>query len=407
MPQCKKLLRQFAIAAFLLLAGRVTGRAEIPPVYVTVAGHIEDNAYYANCPQYTGYRAGLLIFADLMAARGIPWNLQSDYEFFYGTLNCETPAMQAQTGGTNIIHFLATQRGVEIDAHQEGGVEEGSPDNYADVRWLGGVLTTSISENVGGFLWDNPPQFARLAGGERGQIHSHFVWFPEVLTLAVSSNHHYVPDFSMDDVASGVWRPKGVNANFWEHEPAERMIYIGPGECNWGGQEYRLSASEYVMHLVEALQSGDLPATNMYTATMTVPQSMIFNTNRHAELTAMLDALEPYVASGQVEYVTYSQAAQIWLSDFAGRPSLHIRGANPSEIETDPSEMDRLRLRWMGLYDRRYAIERATNGPSGAWSPVPGFESITGKNEVIAIPHDFVDDNAMRVYRLRMSDGPL
>ncbi len=182
-----------------------------PSIYITVASHIEDNAYYGDCPTYANYRERLLMFAELLAARGVPWNLQSDYEFFHGTLTCENEAMRTRTGGTNIIHYLTTHYAVEIDAHQEGGVEDDSADNYADVRYLGGLLTTNMSENVGGLLWDNAPQFVRMLKGEPGRIHTNFVWRPEVLTLAVSSNHHYVSDFSMDDIASGVWRPAGIN----------------------------------------------------------------------------------------------------------------------------------------------------------------------------------------------------
>lgn len=100
-----------------------------------------------------------------MSSTGAAVNLQIEYEFFLGTSRCETDEMRAATDGRNVIDYLATHYGFEIDAHQEGGWEEGQ-DNYADVRFLGGTLTPGISENVGGLVWDSPDQFARLARHE-------------------------------------------------------------------------------------------------------------------------------------------------------------------------------------------------------------------------------------------------
>jgi len=175
-----------------------------PPVYVTIAGHIEDEAAYAQCNTYSSYREKLLTFAETFASTGASFNLQIEYEFFLGVTRCETEAMKSETNGCNVIDYLATHYSFEIDPHQEGGVEEGQ-DNYADVRFLGGTITDSISENVGGLVWDDPQQFARLAQGESGLIYTDSTWYPEVLTLAVSGDHHY-GDFSRDDIASGIWK---------------------------------------------------------------------------------------------------------------------------------------------------------------------------------------------------------
>lgn len=154
-----------------------TEEASLPPVYVTVAVHIEDVPIYTNCDVYPTYRQKLLLFADKIVRTGAAINLQIEYEFFLGASQCETEAMKANTNGQNVIAYLASHHGFEIDPHQEGGWEEGE-DNYADIRFLGEKVTPSISENVGGLVWDDPDQFARLSQGETGRIYPDFIWHP-------------------------------------------------------------------------------------------------------------------------------------------------------------------------------------------------------------------------------------
>lgn len=301
----------------------------IPPVYVTIAGHIEDVPVYANCDAYPGFRDKLLLFAETFSETGAAFNLQIEYEFFLGTERCETDALRASTNGLNVIDYLATHYGFEIDAHQEGGTEEGD-DNYADVRYLGGTLTSSISENVGGLIWNAPPQFKQLAQGESGWLYPDFTWHPEILTLAVSRDHHN-GDFSKDDIASGIWVPKGPNKSFWNHDPGGRMVYVGPGEHDdWGrGSDY-LSTPEFVQTLVDLLVQGTIDHSKMYTVSLPIPQSVIFQADQHEKLLALMDQLAPMIKSGQAVYVTYSEAVQIWQTQFDSQPNIFFRdGVQP------------------------------------------------------------------------------
>ena len=297
---------------------------DLSPVYVTVAGHIEDTPIYAQCDAYPDFREKLIAFAEAVVPTGAAVNLQVEYEFLLGVARCETDAMRVETDGRNVIDYLATHHGFEIDAHQEGGWEEGQ-DNYADVRFLGSTLTPLISDNVGGLVWDSPDQFARLAAGEPGWLYPDFSWSPQVLTLAVSHDHHR-GDFSRDDVASGVWIPLGANEAFWRHEPGGHMIYIGPGEhANWSTHERYLSTPDYVRTLVTQLEQGTLDPDMMLTASIAVPQSVIFDPAQHQDLLDLLDQMAPMVDSGQAVYVTYSQAAEIWRTEFGSRPSVIYR----------------------------------------------------------------------------------
>jgi hypothetical protein len=76
------------------MADTPTDTAAVPPVYVTVALHIEDTPVYANCDAYPGFREKLLKFAEAIAPYGAAVNLQTDYEFLVGASRCEKPHVQ-------------------------------------------------------------------------------------------------------------------------------------------------------------------------------------------------------------------------------------------------------------------------------------------------------------------------
>ncbi len=313
----------------------------IPPVYVTIAGHIEDVPVYANCDAYPDYREKLLDFAETIAPYDVPINLQVENEFLQGVLQCETESLQAATDGQNVLKYLVARYGYEIDPHQEGGWEEGD-DNYADVRFLAGQVTQSVSENVGGLVWNHADQFARLTQGEAGRMNPDFTWLPEILTLAVSHDHH-LGDFSKDDLASGIWRPKGAGEQFWVHDPEGRLIYVGPGEhANWRDDQPWRSTPDFVRALANQLEEGSIDRDRMYTASIAVPQSVIFKPERHGALAALLDDLAPLIASGQAVYVTYSEAVSIWQEMYDAEPNIFFSDTvePPSEKHSDESNRE-------------------------------------------------------------------
>ena len=296
--------------------------ARTSPVYVTFAGHIEDNDIYTSCPPYRDYRQRLLDFAEVIEAGGAAFNLQIDYEFFVGAQDCEDEATMANTDGMNVLDFLVSHYGFEIDAHQEGGWdwEEGS-DNYADVRYLGGQVTT-ISETVGGVVWDYALQFPQLDAGQQGVLHPEFTWEPEILTCAVGYLHHE-NDFSNDDLSSGVWIPSGTDDEFAVHDASGHMVYVGSGpHGNWGNSsdcEFQ-NAADYVETLVDYIERGVVDGENIFTATIAIPGNIMFDeTERVAEL---MDQLEPLVESGQVEYAHYTEVVETWRTSFNSVPNI-------------------------------------------------------------------------------------
>jgi len=298
---------------------------EIPPIYVTVALHIEAVPRYANCQSYPDYRDKLLKFAETIAPYGAAVNLQPDYEFLLGATRCESPQLQAVTDDLNVIDYLVENYGYEIDAHQEGGWNRDGKDNYADIRWLAGDLTTGVSETMGGLVFDDQVQWKSLASGQKGLQVSDFTWEPQALTLAVSSRHR-LGDFSADDIASGVWMPAGTDSDFWVHDPLGPFVYIGPGEYdNWGNKRGKRSTAEFISDLLLLLEGGELDPELIYTATLAVPQNIIFNSSEHAKLLALLEQLAPLAEEGKIVYANYSEIIEIWQQQYGARPNIYFK----------------------------------------------------------------------------------
>jgi hypothetical protein len=71
----------------------------IPPIYVTVAGHMEDTPVYAQCDAYPEFREKLILFAETLSQTGAAFNPQIEYEFFLGPSRCASGAASESTTG--------------------------------------------------------------------------------------------------------------------------------------------------------------------------------------------------------------------------------------------------------------------------------------------------------------------
>ena len=184
-------------------------------LHVTAAVHLEPSTNYAKCEPkgYFQIRAAVVAFVRAAVERGASLHLQSDDSFFIGMANCEAQADRSDSDGMPLGTWLEAQPNVFVDAHKEGGNEENpegtGPDNtlYADVHALASRVVKT-SDVVGGFIWQNEEQLARLLDkeGMAGVDPQSPEWQPKILSLAVGQDHH-TGDFSKDDMSSGVWRP--------------------------------------------------------------------------------------------------------------------------------------------------------------------------------------------------------
>lgn len=292
-----------------------------PPIFLTVAGHIEDNAMYTNCADYLLFREKLLDFSEFVHARGVPLRLQASYEWFRGAALCEDAAVMASTAGVSSLDYLVSAFGFAIDTHQEGAsvADATSGNNFADIHWAGEQVSSHLSD-VTGFQWDNPVQYESFQAGEVGLLHPEHVWSPQILSGGVSGRHTD-GDFTADMSSIGVWIPSGFDeARFHEHDASDdgRMVYVGSGPnqwvADWGPDPscHFEKTSDVIVALSSQLEDGRLPADGIYTYTFFIPQRVIFDPAAWPKLEASLDVLAPLVADGRVVWSQHEDVVEAW-----------------------------------------------------------------------------------------------
>jgi len=304
-------------------------------VHVTVAAHLEPSTSYKKCgpKDYDAVRKAVVDFVSAVVERGAALNLQSDNTFLEGMAKCEGKADKSNTEGLSLGAWLSAQPNVEVDAHKEGGNEE-SPDGsgpddtlYADVHALASAVVDSPSNVVGGFIWENTEQVARLLdpSGLSGVLEGTPIWIPEILSMAVGQTHHD-GIFDQDDFSSGVWRPAGAGETFFEF--AENgPPYVGTGlqhsdwsgNCRWGFR----SAADYSSALLSLVDDGSIPA-GFYTATIAVPQSAVKADpadpdGRFQMALGFIDDVNSLRATdSRVSWSTYTQVVNQWTQEAGG-----------------------------------------------------------------------------------------
>lgn len=306
------------------------------PVYVTVAGHIEEHLGYADpedCTLYKETRANLLEFAEVVRAGAFDFNLQAGYEWFIGVSLCEDEDLMLSTDGLNIVDYLVREYDFEIDVHQEGadtGDGAMSRNNFADIRYVAGLVTATITETTG-FQWDNPEHYDSLQNGQTGLLHPGFTWWPEILAGGVSQLHTE-GNFLHDMTTIGGWIPSGFSeAEFHVHDTSAdaRMFYVGSGPNqhtnDWGRLTVEChfdSTADFVSRVAEYIADGTLASDELYTTTLFVPQRVMFDSTMHGTLEKIIEDLEPLVSSGQVVYAHFIEVAEHWRTDYDSRPNI-------------------------------------------------------------------------------------
>lgn len=297
----------WAVVEAISLAGV---RADPPPLHLTIVSHNEDaQPFLQNQTYYLRNRDLVRQLALAVEARGAVWNFQSDWNFLRAIAQWDTPDVTATTNGKNLLRWLVEDMGFEADPHAHENQY-----NYADVAYLHEQLGVAPSKNVGGFLFDppdNPQGWEQHEQGIEGRVYPSYFWRADHLWGAATRLHQ-----GNDDRSYGMWRPQD-RFQFYPHDPARRLDYIGGGcSSNAGASEGCLAGVERILG---AIANGSVPADGFYTANIMVPQGQLDDA-MIARVTACLDAIAPYVASGRVIWSTLTATADRWRNDYGGRP---------------------------------------------------------------------------------------
>ena len=311
------------------------------PVYVTVYSHNEDSwESLVDTPErYAEYRAGLIERAELLAEYGIEWNWQSDQPVVEAMIEYEGTEgwLKELPGGMNVLEYLETL-GVHFDPHAHHN-------NYADIAYLIEQLGVTVTNVIGGTIhvdcglehlgflqleswWDNVG--IQSDGYVYGEDYPFAKWKPEILSDPGMGGHFY------DDWNTGVWKP-GDDDEFYIHFPDSDIVYIGEGyphdstiigQYMASGVEVFANDGQYIKDLVDMIDSGDVPTGTvdgerfMYTASIHVRDTSVVTEweddeiDTVAGLREVLDELQPLVDSGQVVFVDFETAAEIWETEY-------------------------------------------------------------------------------------------
>jgi len=294
-------------AVALLLGGgsRPLRAAPLPPVYLTIVSHNEEPGagrpdYTADLNYYLQNRSLVKMLAETITTRGATYNFQSDWNYLKAVALYDVGSVTDNTAGKNIVRWMREDLGVEVDPHAHE-----TQYNYADVAYLIEQLGVTPSNNVGGFLYDPPDNAQRWeqhANWISGSVYPSYSWRADNLWGAATYLHQ-----GNDDKSSGIWRPQD-RYNFYVDDPNQRLLYIGG--CN--GQAG-------LMELLSDIETGAAPADGFYTANLMMIQDWL-TPQSIAGLGSFIDSLAPYVAQGRVRWVTLTEMADLWRTEYGSQP---------------------------------------------------------------------------------------
>ncbi len=290
--------------------------AGIPPVYVVLFTHIEDNTptgalgSAANRASYLSLRSTLLEMATLTRRNGVQWSLQPDWKILLAALQFEDATVMASTGGVNFLRHLRDSLGIAIDPHSH----EGGGYNYTDVAHLLDSLKVGGSTVIGGHVWDPAlPQFSawdRFRVPVNGQRYPAAVWRGDLLMGSGTPNH------VNDPIVSGMWRPRSRD-RYFEDDPAGNIACVGA---------YKGDLST-ISELVALYRNRQAPTTCMLTATIHVNVSSLSGPSGLTTIeNTVLKPLAALRDANQVKLTDFRGLVTAWNQQFNSRACTYRLG---------------------------------------------------------------------------------
>ncbi len=284
-----------------------TDRNEVPssksiptPVYVSIVIHFEES-FPQQADSFASARQDLLDLARLCRQNELRFNLQPDWAFMTAMQKFETPEMQSQTNGKNILRYLSEDLNMEIDPHSHEHKY-----NYADVAYLLDACGVKPSNIAGGLIAapENLCQLERFLKPFKG-INYPYSWTAEYIWGGGTPGHVDEP------VSSGIWWPKD-SANYYVNQDGVTIPAIGryTGEI------------DDIYNLVDKIEQGEAPAGQCYTACIMFNQGYL--KEDLAELKAEIGQLKTLQKEGKISFVSLQELVEIWEEDFDSKGFVYL-----------------------------------------------------------------------------------
>ncbi len=309
------------------------------PVYVTIYSHNEDTweGWVGTRGKYFNFRANLVERLQLIAEYGAKLNWQTDLTVLEAMINYEDDSLKTLTNSKNILQYMAEDMGFSVDPH--GHLRHC---NYADLAHLIRQLDIEPSGVIGGLPFvtcgtthlgfqDLQDWHAEIGLGTegviRGWIYPEAEWRPTILSVPGMPGHWF------DELSSGVWRP-GNGDDFYTHQSGDGIVYVGQGyphdKTNLGptqasGAQIFAEQGAYIKELVEMVRDREISQDGMLTASIHIRDCIYVSDNAarvdvNTGLREFLEEMKPLADAGEIVYVTYQEAVEMWETQYGGEP---------------------------------------------------------------------------------------
>ena len=306
--------------------------SQTPKVYINLNSHNEASGTstvtgqgeldYDNATQRKYYDTAFKYIkqvADMVVAKNVKFNFQSDVKFLFGCLKWDSHL--ASTNGKNLLKWMDDLSNIECDPHSHEAKyptfgTSGKIYNYSDVAHLHDSLGVTNRKNVGGFKVDglqNQTNWPVMESGLQGKAYSTSgFWQPNVLW-----GGSYKAGVHNDMNFFGSFKPTLDTNNYatYSSNSSQRLRIQGNG-CSMvfhdTTSEQRL-IKEY-HKLFTNVHYGVYPSNEFYTPVLQINCRDIYKANYVSRLTTIIDSINTYVTLGWVEWRTISEKDSIWRS---------------------------------------------------------------------------------------------
>lgn len=230
--------------------------------------------------------------------------MQSDWVYLTNVLAQETPALMATTNNKNILVWLQSDKGVEMDPHAHE-----SQYLYPDVVKLMDSIGLPESKLMGGTIYNDNNGiniWTNLVNGQFGRIFPTKFWRPDYMMGGGTPNH--VADIKYH----GFWNPQSTT-NYLTHDPSKRLRHIGVGcsiKIKDTSQVANIAAE--LRDIIQKVQTGQYPSNGFYLQTIFFEQGDLNNTAFYNKVIAVADSANAMVASGKARWKTLKQTYTQW-----------------------------------------------------------------------------------------------
>jgi hypothetical protein len=285
-------------------------KAQTMPLYLNFNSHneISDNINYSSSSTWNQYRQIILTLADTFANNGVKWNLQAESDFIRANIAMEN----GYTNPNDLLDSLDNSPTVEVDPHNHFDNNPSSttynPFNYSDLaHLLDSTGCVYPRNNMGGFLWTVGSDFMPYQNPVQGNTYPTYYWNPQVIWGAGSPGH------TNDYNGYGVWKPAGATMNFFTHTSSNHLTFIGNGCSNVVFDTTHVSTIvDQIVGTLQYIQYQPYNYMNMFTASIQMNFRDMDTPGYTDTIAAIVRALKPYVASGQIVYQTLTEKYITW-----------------------------------------------------------------------------------------------